>query len=156
MDIASPGLDDQLKSEFEGLVLKARRGELDDWATNAKGSLALIVLLDQFPRNLYRGSLDAFAADGKSWEMATNAIAQDFDEDKEITVYQAFAFYMPLMHQETNISLIAARGCLKALRGGARMRKNATGSARLYRNALLSRKNTEADEEFLKEQKQSV
>lgn len=113
--IASEGLDAQLKSQFEDLVLEARRSELGDWATTPEGSLALIVLLDQFSRNLFRGSPDAFATDGKSWETASKAIARDFD--KQVTVFQTLAFYMPLMHQETFISLIAARGLFEGLKG---------------------------------------
>jgi uncharacterized protein (DUF924 family) len=170
--IAPEGLDAQLKSEFEDLVLKARRNELDDWADEPEGSLALVVLLDQFSRNLFRGSPDAFSADGKAWETVTKAIARDFH--KQVTVIQASAFYMPLMHQESLISLIAARCLFEALKprcvsteehswvdiGIAASKRHMQQLERFgrypTRNALLGRKNTEAEDEFLREHAPSI
>ncbi|KAF2704079.1 DUF924-domain-containing protein [Pleomassaria siparia CBS 279.74] len=170
--IAPKGLDEQLKSEFGDLVLKARRNELDNWATEAEASLALVALLDQFSRNIFRGSSDAFSADAKAWETATNAIARDFD--KQVTVIQASTFYMPLMHQESLISLIAARCLFEALKprcvsdeehkwtdmGIAASKRHLQQLERFgrypTRNALLGRTNTEAEEEFLKEHVSSL
>jgi len=170
--IAPEGLDAQMKSEFENLVLKARRNELDNWAAEPEASLALVVLLDQFSRNIFRGSPDTFSADGKAWETATKAIAQDFD--KQATVIQASAFYMPLMHQESLISLIAARCLFEALKprcvsteehdwvdmGIAASKRHMEQLERFgrypTRNALLGRKNTEAEDEFLKEHMHSL
>jgi uncharacterized protein (DUF924 family) len=170
--IAPEGLDAQLKSEFGDLVLKARRNELDDWAAQPEGNLALVILLDQFSRNIFRGSPDAFSADAKAWEIALKAIARDFD--KQVTVIQASAFYMPLMHQESLISLIAVRCLFEALKPrcvGDEEHKwvdiGITASTRHMqqleqfgryptRNALLGRKNTEAEEEFLKEHAPSL
>ncbi|KAF2795966.1 DUF924-domain-containing protein [Melanomma pulvis-pyrius CBS 109.77] len=164
--IAPDGLDAQLKSEFGDLVVKARRNELDDWATEPEASLALVALLDQFSRNIFRGSPDAFSADVKAWETATKAIARDFD--KQVTVIQASAFYMPLMHQESLISLIAARCLFEGLKPrcvsdeehkwvdmGVMASKRHMQQLEQFgryptRNALLGRKNTEAEEEFLK------
>jgi len=164
--IAPDGLDPQVKTEFEHLVLKARRNELDDWADEPESSLALVVLLDQFSRNIFRGSPDAFSADGKAFQTATKAIARDFD--KKVTVIQASAFYMPLMHQESLISLIAVRGlfeCLKPrcvsteehewvdigiLASKRHMEQLERFGRYPTRNALLGRKNTEDEDEFLK------
>lgn len=170
--IAPEGLDAQLKSDFEDLVLKARRNELDHWATEPEGSLALVVLLDQFSRNLYRGSPDAFAADGKSWETATKAIAQDFHN--QVTVIQASTFYMPLMHHEAIISLIAARCLFEGLKPRCVTKEEhdwtdmGIGASKRHmeqliqfgryptRNVLLGRENTEAEEKFLKEHKPNL
>jgi uncharacterized protein (DUF924 family) len=112
--VAPSGLDAQMTSEFSALVLRARRNELDDWTTEPEASVALVVLLEQFPRNIFRGSADAFASDAKAYEIATKAIAQDFD--KRITVFQASALYMPLMQQESIVSLIAARCLFEGLK----------------------------------------
>ena len=170
--VAPEGLDDQLKSEFGDLVLKARRNELDDWAAQPKSNLALVTLLDQFSRNIFRGSPDAFSADAKAWETATKAIARDFD--KHVTVIQASVFYMPLMHQESLISLIAVRGLFDALKlrcvsdeeykwvdVGIMASKKHMQQLEQFgryptRNAVLGRKNTEAEEEFLKEHMSSL
>jgi uncharacterized protein (DUF924 family) len=112
--IAPEGLDAQIKSQFGDLVLRARRNELDGWTTEAESSVALVSLLEQFPRNIFRGSADAFSSDAKAYEVATKAIAQDFD--KQVTVIQASALYMPLMQQESVISLIAARCLFEGLK----------------------------------------
>lgn len=164
--IAPEGLDAQIKSEFGQLVLKARNNELDDWTAEPEGSVALVALLDQFSRNMFRGSPDAFSADGKAWDIATKAIAREFDT--KVTVIQATALYMALMQQESLISLIAARQLFKALKprcateeehkwvdmGIAASKRHMQQLEQFgrypTRNALLGRKNTEAEEEFLK------
>jgi len=170
--VAPEGLDAQLKTEFGDLVHKARRNELNYWTADAEGSLALVVLLDQFSRNLFRGSPDAFSADEKGYETATKAIAQEFD--KQVTVIQASAFYMPLMQQESLISLIAARCLFENLKprcvseeenkwvdmGIAASKRHMQQLKRFgrypTRNAILGRKNTEGEEGFLKEHVSSL
>lgn len=172
--VAPEGLDAQLKSEFGDLVHKARCNELDDWAADAEGSLALVVLLDQFSKNLFRGSSDAFSADAKSYEIATMAIAREFDKQTTCTVIKASAFYMPMFAQENLISLIAARSLFENLKarcvsdeehkwvdlgiGAAKRHMQQLERFGRYptRNALLGRRNTEAEEEFLKEHRPSV
>jgi uncharacterized protein (DUF924 family) len=68
--IAPKGLDAQMKSEFGDLVLQARRNELDEWAVEPEGSVALVALLDQFSRNMFRGTAEAFSADAKACDVA--------------------------------------------------------------------------------------
>lgn len=63
-------LDRDIQERFGGLVQQARAGELDRWAETPRGSLALIILIDQFSRNIYRGSPDAFSCDGKALALA--------------------------------------------------------------------------------------
>lgn len=170
--VAPEGLDAQIKSDFNELVLKARRNELDDWAAEPEASVSLVALLDQFSRNLFRGSADAFSADAKAFETATKAIARDFD--KQVSVVQASALYMALMHQESLISLIAARYLFEALKArcvsdeerkwvdmgvaGSKGHMQQLERFGRYptRNSLLGRKNTAAEEEFLKEHISSV
>ncbi|KAF2757138.1 DUF924-domain-containing protein [Pseudovirgaria hyperparasitica] len=170
--IAPKGLDEQIKAQFSDLVLKARDGKLDHWAAEPESSLALVVLLDQFSRNLFRGSPDAFSADGKALDVATRAIAQDFD--KKVTVIQASAFYMPFMHQESAVTLTAARCLFEALKARcgseeehkwvdmgvpaskAHMQQIQQFGRYPTRNALLGRTNTAAEEDFLREHKSSI
>ncbi|KAI0469901.1 hypothetical protein GGR56DRAFT_661645 [Xylariaceae sp. FL0804] len=166
--IAPDGLDDRLKSEFGDLVSKARNSELDGWAVEPEGSLALVVLLDQFSRNIHRGSPDAFAGDAKSGAISTRAIARGFDT--QVTVVQATAFYMALLQQESLISAIAARCLFEALKprctgaedhicnwvdmGIAASKRHVQQLEKFgrypTRNALLGRTNTEAEAAFLK------
>jgi uncharacterized protein (DUF924 family) len=74
------------------------RGELDGWAVNAVGALALLVLLDQFPRNAFRDTARMFATDARSLALAEKSIAAGFDTptDHELRNF----FYLPLMHSE--------------------------------------------------------
>ncbi|KAI1271029.1 DUF924-domain-containing protein [Xylaria sp. FL0933] len=170
--IAPKGLDEQLRSGFGDLVTRARQHELDDWNTEPESSLALVVLLDQFSRNIFRGSAEAFSADTKAWDIVTKSIARDFD--KQVTVIQASAFYMPLFQQETLISVIAARCLFEALKSrcvgteehewvdmgiaAAKRHLQLLEKFGRYptRNALLGRANTEAEEEFLRDYKPSL
>jgi uncharacterized protein (DUF924 family) len=76
----------------------AARGEYDAWAKTAEGALALLILLDQFPRNLYRKSAHAFATDPKARGIARAAIAEGFDRQVE-PLLRPF-FYLPFEHSE--------------------------------------------------------
>ena len=69
-------IDRQIDEQFRGLVEAAARGELDGWAATARGRLALVILLDQFPRNIYRGTPQSFAADSKAVALS----ASGYDE----------------------------------------------------------------------------
>ncbi|KAK7923654.1 hypothetical protein PG985_007725 [Apiospora marii] len=171
--IAPAGLDDQLKAEFGDLVRKARNRELDGWATaSPESSVALVALLDQFSRNLFRGTPEAFAGDEQAWDVATRALAQDFD--KQVPVIQASTFCMTLLNRESLISVIAARCLWDNLKtrcttqqehewvemGIAGTKRHLVQLERFgrypTRNKILGRESTEAEEEFFKEHKPSL
>src|SRR5262249_51875157 len=76
----------------------AARGELSYWEANADGALALVLLLDQFPRNMYRGSAHAFATDPMARQVAERAIARGFD--RVVPEDLRFFFYLPFEHSE--------------------------------------------------------
>ena len=86
-------------ARFVPLHLKAARRELDDWAGTADGALALLILLDQIPRNVWRGSAHAFATDPLARRMATRVIDAGFDlaVDSALRVF----FYLPFEHAES-------------------------------------------------------
>src|SRR5262249_30992904 len=90
--------DAKLRSRFGDAVKDARAGKYDDWTNSASGSLALLILLDQFPRNMFRGSGEAFASDAKAREVAKHAIAQALDVGTPKGIRQFF--YLPLTHSE--------------------------------------------------------
>lgn len=90
--------DAMLKNRFESLVQEARAGKLDDWKNAPHTALALMLLLDQLPRNIYRGTPEAFSSDGQAMKLADHARAKRFD-----LAYHGVArnfFYMPYMHCE--------------------------------------------------------
>ncbi len=91
--------DDQIRARFDGLVEMAASGALDAWAETPDGALALILVMDQFSRNLFRQSAKAFDQDEKARALARQAIARGDDEkvDPDLKVF----FYMPLEHSET-------------------------------------------------------
>lgn len=93
-----PALDEAIRARFGDAIVAAREGKLDDWMATGQGALALLILLDQFPRNVYRGHADAFASGAKAREVANAAITKGFDVEmpKEPRVF----FYLPFEHSE--------------------------------------------------------
>jgi uncharacterized protein (DUF924 family) len=94
----SAELDAMIRTRFGALVEQAQKGALDSWANTPRGTLALIILLDQFSRNIFRGQRQAFASDGKAAALSQRAIAEG--QDKLLTLAERQFLYMPLMHAE--------------------------------------------------------
>jgi len=90
--------DDAIRLKFEASHHAAARGEYDDWIETPQGALALLILLDQFPRNLYRGSGHQFATDPLARRIAADAIERGHDRafDNEMRSF----FYLPYAHSE--------------------------------------------------------
>lgn len=91
--------DHECKKMFSADVDKASEGQLDHWALEAKGRLALILLLDQFRRNIYRGTAEAFAMDKAALKLCVEGALEK--KDKGLTPIQRAFFYMPLQHAES-------------------------------------------------------
>lgn len=91
-------VDDDIRERFETTVQAAGRDELDDWAATAQGRLALVILTDQFPRNMYRGTPAAFAFDAKARALCLEGLASG--QDRELRPIQRVFWYMPLEHSE--------------------------------------------------------
>ena len=90
--------DETIALRFGDLYERAATGGLDDWADDPSGALALVILLDQFPRNMFRGEAKAFATDDKALAIAKAALARG---DHETVAEDLNAFLaMPLMHSE--------------------------------------------------------
>jgi uncharacterized protein (DUF924 family) len=93
-----PEFDRRIRDRFEPLYEEAAAGGLDDWKDEAHSCLALVILLDQFPRNMYRGDPRTYATDGKAQEIAEYAV--DRALDRELPPFQRSFLYMPFMHSE--------------------------------------------------------
>jgi uncharacterized protein (DUF924 family) len=91
--------DAQIRIRFGGLLERAARGELDSWADSPRRRLSLIVLLDQSPRNIYRGTARAFAFDAQALELALSGVQSG--ADAALDPVERMFFYMPLQHAES-------------------------------------------------------
>lgn len=157
-------LDAEIGTVFGDLVVAARRGDLDAWAASPRGRLALLVLLDQFPRNLYRGSGDAFRADPKALALAKTTV--DDGGDRALSPVERLFVYLPFEHSEDIADQERAVGLLDALRAEAPPGlagafsgfhdyaiKHRDVIARFgrfpHRNAVLGRETTPAEADYL-------
>ena len=93
-----PQFDKTIVERFAGLHEKAARGDLDHWHKEADSALALVILLDQFSRNIHRGTPKAFASDARALALAKYALERGFDQ--ELPERERQFFYLPLMHSE--------------------------------------------------------
>ena len=159
-------IDAEIRERFGELVERGGAGDLDEWKATARGRLALVILLDQFSRNIYRGTGRSFSNDEKARALAIEGIERG--DHEKLEPMQAYFLFMPLMHsenldhQERCIAEFenAARGCAlagarKALEEGAKYgRMHRDIVARFgrfpHRNELLGRDSTAEEQEFLK------
>jgi len=93
-----PDFDQACRDGFLKLYEQAARGDLDDWMASSDGSLALVILLDQLPRNMFRGQPRMYAADGKALGLAAHIDAQGFAA--AMTDVQKLFAHLPFEHDE--------------------------------------------------------
>ncbi len=91
--------DATIRARFEPLIERAARGELDAWAGSPRRRLSLILLLDQFPRNIYRGTARAYAYDEQA--LALTLSGMQSGADAALDPVERLFFYMPLQHSES-------------------------------------------------------
>jgi len=96
--VRSDAFDGEFSARFERAHFAAARCELEHWFESAEGALALLILLDQFPRNAFRGSAHAYATDSLARHYAARAIANGLDVEIDVAL-RAFC-YMPFEHSE--------------------------------------------------------
>ena len=151
---ATPALDDEIRQRFENTWQAAITHELDHWADDAGGALALVILLDQFPLNMFRGQAKAFASEAHAIEITLAAVERELD--KAIPRNRVAFLYMPLMHsenlahQELSVRLYEAAG----LNANARFAHHHCDLIRRFgrfphRNAILGRQSTSAELDYL-------
>lgn len=91
--------DQEIRQRFSDLYTQAASGKLDSWQQTAPGILALILLLDQFPRNMFRHTPQAFATDAQALSLAKFAI--DHGLDQALAPVERLFVYLPLEHSES-------------------------------------------------------
>ena len=95
---SDPAFDRECAARFAATLEDAARGSLDDWAGTPQGRLALVIVLDQMPRNIHRGSPAAFMHDGEAAAHCTAAIGSG--QDRLLDPVERIFLYMPLQHAE--------------------------------------------------------
>ncbi|AZZ94741.1 DUF924 family protein [Hahella sp. KA22] len=148
-----PAFDDIFRDRFLKLHMRAAKRELDHWAQSPDGALALLILLDQFPRNAFRGSAHMYATDALALLFAKTALTQGFD--KQIDPALRLFFYLPFAHSEHEEDQHLS-GRLNAQLGAdytahARSHRNIIQRFGRFphRNAMLGRVTTQTEQFFL-------
>lgn len=152
--------DDDFDATFRSRFLSAHEaaaaGALAHWADTPQGALALLLLLDQFPRNAFRGTLRVYATDAAARKIADAAIAAGFDRQVDPAL-RSF-FYLPFVHSEAlpdldrAVALNEEAGATESLRWARHHRDIVARFGRFpHRNALLGRTSTPEEERFLAE-----
>jgi uncharacterized protein (DUF924 family) len=166
-----PAFDDEIRRTFGDDIEEAARGERSAWAESARGALALVVLLDQLPRNVFRGSPRSFAGDARAFAVSEDAQARGLD--RALSFLERYILLMPMMHAEDRAAqrrsveafarlaadaqeAAAPESVQKMLRGA---HDYATRHAQIverfgrfpHRNGLLERAASPEEVEFLKE-----
>jgi uncharacterized protein (DUF924 family) len=146
--------DAEIVRRFLGLWHAAIAGKLATWEAMPEGALALVIVLDQFPRNMFRGDGRTYEADALARDVATRAIARGFDQQTPHA--ERRFFYLPLMHSE---NLADQERCVELARayGDDEFTKFAEQHADIvrrfgrfpHRNAVLGRATTPEEQAFL-------
>ncbi len=150
----SAKFDWEINQRFINTYQLAKIGALNEWRDVPQNILALVIVLEQFPRNMFRDTPQAFATDAQAVELAKHAIAQNFQQ--ELSQEQQTFLYMPLMHSENKtdqakcVELFTNLGKEDNLKFAIRHQEIINRFSRFpHRNEILSRKSTLAEQEFL-------
>ncbi|MDB5777842.1 MAG: hypothetical protein JWP93_207 [Polaromonas sp.] len=163
--LGGAALDDKVRSRFGQAVQQAMQGELASWEASLHSRLALVILLDQFSRNVFRGTARAFDGDAHARQLTLNTLAQQ--QDRQLPWVGRVFLYMPLMHAEDLALQEKCVACFSQLVADApealkpRLQGNLDFAiqhqaiiARFgrfpYRNAVLGRSSTAEEDEFLR------
>jgi uncharacterized protein (DUF924 family) len=150
--------DDAFDAEIRRLFLAsyeaARAGRLAGWENTPHGALALLILLDQFPRNMFRGTAQMYATDAEARAVAERAISRGFD--RQVSPVQRQFFYLPFEHsesladQERAVALFRAVGPAETLKWAELHHDIIRRFGRFpHRNAILGRQTTAEEQAFL-------
>lgn len=153
--IKNSALDKEVSDRFYQTYKKASNSILNDWQRSAESSLALIIILDQFPRNMFRNTQKAFRTDSDALKISKDAIDNGFNAN--LNQEQCTFLYMPFMHsedlseQEFSVKLYSQLGIENNLSFAIAHRDIIRRFGRFpHRNDIMERKSTLEEIEFLK------
>ncbi len=153
-----PEIDSEIAERFGTLYERAAAGELDHWRGQARSCLALILLLDQFPRNMFRGTPRSFATDPKAVEIARHAVERVYDRGLDLNIQQFY--YMPFEHSEDIADQRRSVALFRASADNERKEENIGYAVKHleimeqfgrfpHRNTILGRESTPQELKFL-------
>jgi uncharacterized protein (DUF924 family) len=149
-----PALDAEITTRFSALWREAAAGRLAAWEETPEAALALVIVLDQFPRNMFRGEARAFATDAIARAAAERAIARGFDQ--AVAASERLFLYLPFEHSENAADQERAVALIRAI-GDAELTRWAEMHADVvrrfgrfpHRNSALGRLSTREEQAFL-------
>ena len=151
---ATTEFDDQLRDKYQSVWGLARAGTYDHWELEANGALALVIVLDQFPLNMFRLDARQYSTEAHARAVADRAIARGFDQ--QLGNPQKAFLYLPFMHSETlsdqdrSVELYSRAGLENNLRYAKHHRDVIRRFGRFpHRNAALSRESTPDELDYL-------
>lgn len=153
---AEPAFDALIRARFDNLLTQAAAGELFAWRETPRGRLAEVIVLDQFPRNMYRGTPRAFARDPVALVLAQEAVA--LGAHHGLTAPERTFLLMPYMHSESRAIHGVAEGLFREFAPPGNLDYELRHKAIIdrfgrypHRNAILGRSSTAEEIEFLKQ-----
>jgi uncharacterized protein (DUF924 family) len=153
--VKNPALDAEIRERFLALHEAAAAGQLAHWADGPRACLALAIVLDQFPRNMFRGEARAFATDAQARAAARVILERGWN--KAMTQPEQLFAYLPFEHSESLADQVLCCELMKdfdaeQLRYAIRHREIIERFGRFpHRNAVLGRESTAAEREFLRQ-----
>lgn len=151
---STSAIDALIRNNYETLWQQAAAGQWDTWRDSPEGCLALCIILDQFPLNMFRGQAKSFSTEQDAVKITKHALAQGFDQ--QLTSEQRIFLYMPLMHSEHLADQALSVACFDkaGLEGNLRFAKHHQAIVERFgrfphRNAILGRTSTPAEIEYL-------
>jgi uncharacterized protein (DUF924 family) len=149
-------LDQACRERFGLTYEAAARGDLNEWELTPEGARAVVLLLDQFPRNMFRGTRRVYATDPAALMAADRAIEKGYDQKVDPTLRKFF--YLPFVHaedlghQERSVALNEALGDRDSVKWARHHRDIVARFGRFpHRNGILGRESTPEEETFLEE-----
>ena len=151
---STPAFDQEIRKRFADTFAQAANGELSSWEDTPEGCVALCILLDQMPRNMFRGSPRAFATDAKALAIAERAVNRGYDRD--LAPEHKQFLYLPFVHNEEVANQLRALALFEAagLREALAFVKERLALIRRFgrfphRNAILGRTSTAEELRYL-------
>ncbi|MCP4329985.1 MAG: DUF924 domain-containing protein [Alphaproteobacteria bacterium] len=151
----NPDVDREIGRRFGSVYWQAAAGIFDGWRRDARSCLALVIVLDQFPRNMFRGSCRSYATDAKARSLTRHALSQNYDAAVP-EILRPF-FYMPLQHSEVLADQELCVAIAERRKPGSDFHDYAVQHLEVvrrygrfpHRNEVLGRRSTVEEEAFL-------